>query len=109
MLHFLFWLCFFIIFYSYFGYGILIYLLIKIKRLFSKKNTQTGQIGFEPEVSLVIASYNEADFIEKKIQNSLELDYPPEKLRIIIITDGSNDNTTEIIRNYPAIDRKSVV
>lgn len=103
MLHFLFWLCFFIIFYSYFGYGILIYLLIKIKRLFSKKNTQTGQIGFEPEVSLVIASYNEADFIEKKIQNSLELDYPPEKLRIIIITDGSNDNTTEIIRDYPKV------
>ncbi len=58
---------------------------------------------FEPEVSLIISAYNEEDFIEKKIQNSLELDYPAEKLNHSMITDGSNDKTADIIRNYPQI------
>jgi cellulose synthase/poly-beta-1,6-N-acetylglucosamine synthase-like glycosyltransferase len=99
----LFWFSLFILFYSYLGYGILIYLLIRLKVFLSKKNRPDPVPGFEPEVSLIISAYNEEDFIEKKILNSLDLDYPAEKLRLIIITDGSDDKTAAIIRNYPQI------
>ncbi len=50
-----------------------------------------------PAVALVVAAYNEEDFILEKIQNTLALDYPKDKLELIFITDGSNDNTPAII------------
>src|SRR5450755_1681828 len=103
MLKILFFFSFFIIFYSYIGYGILIYLLVKIKRLFSSQNTQKPDVDFEPEVTLLVAAYNEAGFIEQKIHNSLDLYYPAGKLRWIFITDGSEDATPEIIRKYDRI------
>ena len=103
MWKFLFWFSLFIVFYSYIGYGLLIYFLVRMKRVFSKKNAQGPMADFEPEVSLIISAYNEEDFIEKKILNSLELDYPSEKLSLLMITDGSNDKTADIIRNYPQI------
>jgi len=103
MLKFLFFFSFFIVFYSYIGYGIIIYLLVKIKRLFSDPDNTSLVAGFEPETTLVVAAYNEAGFIEQKILNSLQLDYPPGKLRWIFITDGSNDETPEIIRKYDRI------
>jgi cellulose synthase/poly-beta-1,6-N-acetylglucosamine synthase-like glycosyltransferase len=103
ILKFLFWLSLFIVFYSYLGYGILIFLMVRIKRLLPGYKPQREQTDFEPEVSLVISAYNEADYIEKKIRNSLDLDYPAGKLRIIIITDGSTDQTAAIIRKYDRI------
>ena len=101
---FLFWFSFFIVFYSYFGYGMLIWFMVGIRRFFSKKNRSRSEADFEPEVSLIITAFNEEDFIEKKILNSLDLDYPAEKLRLIAITDGSDDKTPEIIRRYPQIE-----
>jgi cellulose synthase/poly-beta-1,6-N-acetylglucosamine synthase-like glycosyltransferase len=53
-----------------------------------------------PSVSLVIAAYNEASTIGKKIENILALDYPRELLEVIIASDGSTDNTEEIIQGY---------
>jgi len=99
----LFWTGFFIVFYSYFGYGIIIYLLVKLKRLFSGGRSITSYPSYQPDVTLVISAYNEADFIEKKIKNSLELDYPAGKLHWIFITDGSNDATPDIISKYSQI------
>ncbi|HTQ65283.1 MAG TPA: glycosyltransferase family 2 protein [Puia sp.] len=61
------------------------------------------ELSFEPEITMVVAAYNEESFIEKKIQNSLTLDYPPDKLKLIFITDGSNDNTAAIIEKYSFI------
>ena len=92
-----------VVFYSYIGYGILLYLLLKIKRLFFPRFPTPLAGDFEPEVSLVVSAYNEEDFIERKIKNSLEIDYPAGKLRWIFITDGSNDATPEIIRHHPQI------
>lgn len=51
-----------------------------------------------PTVSLLIAAYNEADSIDAKLTNSLDLDYPPERLDIVVASDGSTDGTDEIVR-----------
>ncbi len=98
----LFWLALALVFYTYLGYGILLFILVKLKRIFVKK--ETFPEGFEPEVTLVIPAYNEQDYIAEKAQNSLELDYPKEKLRILFITDGSTDTTPDIIRGIEGVE-----
>jgi poly-beta-1,6-N-acetyl-D-glucosamine synthase len=103
MLKFLFFLSFFIVFYSYIGYGILLYFLVNIKKLFSKQPGPPPVSRFEPAITLLVAAFNESDFIERKIRNSLDLDYPAGKLKWIFITDGSTDATPEIIRKYENI------
>jgi cellulose synthase/poly-beta-1,6-N-acetylglucosamine synthase-like glycosyltransferase len=91
----------FILFFSYIGYGILLWMLIKIKRIFSGPAKPLPP--FTPPVALVIAAYNEAAFIRQKIENTLALNYPPGLLDIIFITDGSTDGTPDIVREYPAV------
>ncbi|MFT3980380.1 MAG: glycosyltransferase family 2 protein [Ferruginibacter sp.] len=98
----IFWVSIFILFYSYLGYGMLIWLLLKIR---GKKNKQTeAGTEFQPEITLVVAAFNEEDFIEKKIQNSLGLDYPPGKLKWLFVADGSSDATADIIQKYPQVE-----
>ena len=95
----IFWVCFSIVLYTYVGYGLLLWLLT----LPAKKNKQTSILEEEalPHVSFIIAAYNEEDYIIAKIKNSLALDYPPEKLTIFFVTDGSNDRTTQLIESFP--------
>jgi biofilm PGA synthesis N-glycosyltransferase PgaC len=102
----IFWASLFIIFYSYIGYGILLWIILRIKAVFSSKNREPGTGKPEPAwpaVALVVAAYNEEDFILQKIENTLALDYPKDKLELIFITDGSSDNTPAIISRYPGI------
>lgn len=97
----LFFCSFLILLYSYAGYGLLLYILVKCKRiLFPERALPVSDV---PAVTLLVAAYNEADFIEQKIRNTLELDYPADRLRLIFITDGSTDQTPDIIRRYPNI------
>lgn len=96
----LFWFSLFIITYSYVGYGILLYFLVQLKKLLTKFPKPQNDT-YEPEVSLVVAAYNEEEFIHIKIKNTLELDYPKDKLQVIFITDGSSDSTPQIIRDSP--------
>jgi poly-beta-1,6-N-acetyl-D-glucosamine synthase len=103
MFKFLFFFSFLIVIYSYIGYGILLYLLVKIKRLFVAKNSLKADPDFEPEITLIVSAYNEASIIEIKIRNSLDLDYPSDKLRLVFITDGSEDGTPAIISKYNRI------
>lgn len=56
-----------------------------------------------PTCTVVIAAYNEEDFIAEKIRNTLSLSYPDDKLKFLIVTDGSNDRTPDIVRQYPQI------
>ncbi|RYY53561.1 MAG: glycosyltransferase family 2 protein [Chitinophagaceae bacterium] len=91
-----------VIFYSYAGYGILLYFLLRIKWMFSGKSKGFDS-SFEPHVTLVIAAYNEEDFIRRKIENSLALEYPKGKLELLFISDGSSDRTAEIISGYASI------
>ncbi len=108
MVKFLFFFSFFIVFYSYIGYGLLIYLIVNLKKLFRRNSTPSAgnyqpSMEFEPDVTLLVAAYNEADCIEQKLRNSLDLDYPVGKLRWIFITDGSTDATADIIRRYTSV------
>jgi poly-beta-1,6-N-acetyl-D-glucosamine synthase len=91
----IFWIGLIIVFYTYIGYGIVIYLVSKVRKRFPQVPDQpdTGL----PPVTFLVAAYNEADFIEEKILNTLSLEYPSEKLRLLFVTDGSTDNTQEII------------
>jgi cellulose synthase/poly-beta-1,6-N-acetylglucosamine synthase-like glycosyltransferase len=103
LLKFLFWFSFFVIIYSYIGYGILIFLLVQAKKLFKNRENHEQELFFEPDITMVVAAFNEEDFIDKKIENSLALDYPPDKLKLIFITDGSTDNTPAIIERFANI------
>jgi biofilm PGA synthesis N-glycosyltransferase PgaC len=103
MFKFIFFFSFLIVIYSYIGYGILLYLLVKIKRLFVVKNSLKVDPDFEPEITLIVSAYNEASIIEIKVRNSLDLDYPSDKLRLVFITDGSEDGTPAIISKYNRI------
>ena len=99
----LFWSLIILVFYTYLGYGILLYGIIKLRRLF-RINTIITDPEFEPEVTLVVPCYNEEDFIKEKANNSLNLNYPKDKLRIIFITDGSTDNTVNILREIDGVE-----
>jgi biofilm PGA synthesis N-glycosyltransferase PgaC len=97
-----FWIALIIIVYTFAGYGFVLYLLVKIKYLFVKPlNFQPDAIL--PSVSLVIAAYNEADIMDQKIENTLSLNYPVDKLQLIFITDGSTDHSQDIIKKYPEL------
>jgi biofilm PGA synthesis N-glycosyltransferase PgaC len=96
------WICLFVVVYTFVGYGFVLFILIRIKRLF-KQAKVFNPITDLPTVSLIIAAYNEADLIAAKIENSLALDYPKDKIQYIFVTDGSTDDTAKIIGEYEEI------
>jgi len=97
-----FWISLAIIFYAFLGYGIIILIITKIKRLLSKAPQLDTETAL-PSVTFVVPCYNELDMIDQKIQNCLALDYPKEKYEIIFITDGSTDGTPDAVKKYPEI------
>lgn len=101
----IFWICLVIVFYTYIGYGIVLYLMVKVKELFCKENDMsTPEAKSLPEVTLLIAAYNEEAVVEAKMTNCMALDYPKEKLKITWVTDGSNDHTNELLAGYSDVD-----
>ena len=99
----IFWVLLFIVFYANIGYGILLFILVRIKRIFRRRQTNPAS-GYEPEVTLFIAAYNEKDFVAEKIRNSMALEYPKNKLHMVWVTDGSDDGTPELLRQYEGIE-----
>lgn len=98
----LFWCSLGIVIYTYIGYGILLYILVRIKELF--RSASRPELPDElPAVTLFIAAYNEEKVIEEKMANCDGLDYPKNKLKIIWMTDGSNDSTNEKLARYTDI------
>ena len=89
----------FIVFYTYLGYGILVWVLVKIKEVFIPPYKPALNMDL-PEVTLLIAAYNEEDIVADKMNNSRLLDYPKEKLHIVWVTDGSTDSTVNKLRTY---------
>lgn len=95
----IFWFLLFVVFYAYLGYGILLFFLVKLKRLFSSKKGNL-QSDYEPDVTLFVAAYNEKDYVDAKVNNSFSMKYPANKLHQVWVTDGSNDGTPDILRKY---------
>ena len=100
----IFWIMLFIVFYAYVGYGILLYLIVKIRRILGIAKGLKGFPEYEPEVTLFIAAYNEKDFVSEKIRNSLELEYPQHKLHMVWVTDGSDDGTPDLLKQYKGVE-----
>lgn len=105
VLEILLWVFIFIVFYTYVGYGLVLFLLIKIKRISTPTKTPSYSLNEKllPEVTLLVAAFNEEDYIVEKIINSIALDYPKEKLKFLFVTDGSDDKTPNLVRNYSEI------
>lgn len=102
----LFWASLIIVFYTYIGYGILLYIIIRVKRLFwgSPQKAVLPADDELPSMTLMICAYNEEDVVAEKMENTLALDYPKDKLRIMWVTDGSSDRTNELLKAYPEVD-----
>ena len=88
------------------GYGAVLYIILKVKNIFFRRET-TPILPLDPQllpdVTLMICAYNEADVIEEKMQNIRALNYPQEKLCVMWVTDGSNDNSNELLQAYPEV------
>ncbi|MCK5506795.1 MAG: glycosyltransferase, partial [Thermodesulfovibrionia bacterium] len=87
----IFWLSVVFIFYAYLGYP----LLLMVLSVFRKKPVNKG--AGTSSVSFIITAYNEEKRIREKIENTFKLDYPKEKLEIIVASDCSTDGTDDII------------
>jgi poly-beta-1,6-N-acetyl-D-glucosamine synthase len=90
----LFWFFLFTVFYTYLGYPLL---LVLLARVHSRKQDYPL---ITPPVTLLIAAHNEQAIIAEKLNNSLALDYPRDKLQILVTADGSNDRTPDIVREF---------
>ena len=102
----IFWLCLALVVYTYVGYGAVLYIILKVKNIFFRRET-TPILPLDPQllpdVTLMICAYNEADVIEEKMQNIRALNYPQDKLCVMWVTDGSNDNSNELLQAYPEV------
>lgn len=91
----LFWISIFMIVWANLGYPISILILGKIIK---KQNHKIK--NYEPSVTIMIVAHNEEKVIEQKINNVLELDYPKNKLEILVSSDNSTDKTNKIVKDF---------
>lgn len=101
---FFFWIFLVILIYTYIGYAIVLYLLLSLRNLFVSKETHQPNPDYEPDVCLFVTAYNEKDFIAQKVENSFHLDYPKEKIQYLWITDGSDDGTPDLLKEYEKVE-----
>jgi len=94
----LFWISAAAVVYAYLGYPLLIWCLARrFGGLTSRPALAEADL---PKVSLLIAAYNEERVIEERLRNALALDYPADKLEIVIASDGSTDATARIVKGF---------
>jgi poly-beta-1,6-N-acetyl-D-glucosamine synthase len=97
----IFWFSLTLVVYTYVGYGLIISIL---SSLWGKNKVPHTPVENElPEITLLIAAYNEENYIVQKIENSLSLDYPVSKLNLWVVTDGSTDRTVELCKKYSSV------
>lgn len=89
-----FWFSFFFIFFTYVGYPLILYFFSRVASIPVDKSNVFLQLS----VSVVVAVKNEKKNIRKRIQNLIKQDYPAEKLELIIVSDGSSDETVSIVQ-----------
>jgi cellulose synthase/poly-beta-1,6-N-acetylglucosamine synthase-like glycosyltransferase len=83
-----------VVFFAYFGYPLSLLFL----GLFNKKAVK--KIPFSPHVTVIVTAHNEEKGIKEKLDNVLALEYPREKLQILVASDGSRDRTNAIVKEY---------
>jgi len=94
----LFWSCLFLMGYSYIGYPLVLAVACRLQRLFRRERSLAPEETTEwPRVTMLVAAYNEASVIQDKIENSLAIDYPADRLRVVIASDGSSDATNSLV------------
>lgn len=95
----IFWSAGMLVVYPYLIYPVLL-------RLLSRRHSPGQAVGgeTEPGVTLIVSAYNEQAVIRNKLRNSRSLDYPADKLEIIVVSDASSDDTDEIVREECALD-----
>ena len=101
-----FWLCLALVIYTYVGYGAVLFIILKIKNLFFRREASPIlplDQQLLPEVTLMICAYNEAEVVEEKMKNIRALNYPKEKLCVMWVTDGSTDESNQMLRAYPEV------
>lgn len=92
------WLCLAVVGFAYAGYPALIYVLSK---LFGRPPVPPDVAAADlPHVSVLVAAFNEEVDIDARVRNLLALDYPKDKLELVIASDGSTDRTNEIVARY---------
>lgn len=89
-----FWTSALALIYTYAGYPLLVFFVSRLRPKAIKR------AALEPQVSVIITAYNEERDIAAKLENTLQIDYPPEKMEIIVASDCSSDRTDEIVRGY---------
>src|SRR5437899_3204717 len=90
-----FWLAALLLFYVYAGYPLLLAVIGLIVR------RQRSGPGYSPSSAILIAAYNEEEAIERKIRQTLALEYPADKLEVLVLSDCSTDRTDEIVSAVP--------
>ncbi|HEX6096850.1 MAG TPA: glycosyltransferase family 2 protein [Thermoanaerobaculia bacterium] len=90
-----FWICLAVCVYVYFGYPALLWILSRLRT----RPVRAGDVT--PRVTFVIAAYNEEKVIAEKIENSLSLDYPGDRIEVLVVSNGSTDRTDEIVAGHP--------
>lgn len=94
----------FIIAYVYIGYPLMIVCIGQLVGLFRKKFHSTNTLSQDlPHVTILIAAYNEVDYLEAKVKNTLSLVYPEDKKSIIVVTDGSTDGSEILVSRYAQV------
>src|SRR5437867_8160897 len=83
--------------YTYVGYPALLWLLNRGIPVPESLNTEPTQW---PDVSILLSAYNEEDIIADRMQNLMELDYPRERLEVLVGSDGSTDRSCEIVNRF---------
>lgn len=91
---FVFWTCTALLAYVYAGYPLILHLL----RLLATRPVR--QAAIEPRVSLLVAANDEGGVMEAKLRNALAIDYPADRLEIVVASDGSIDETNDIVRRF---------
>jgi len=94
----IFWICAAWLAYSYLGYPLLLWIAAKIRRRPIKRAEIT------PTVSIIIAARNEAVALPTKLANLRELDYPQDRLQVIVVSDGSTDRSVAVLGAEPRVD-----
>jgi cellulose synthase/poly-beta-1,6-N-acetylglucosamine synthase-like glycosyltransferase len=96
----IFWVCTAAVVYAYAVYPIALW---SLSRLFGQRERPPRLADDQlPPITLLIAAYNEADVIGARVRNARAMDYPAEKLRIVVASDGSSDGTVEVVSSFAA-------